>query len=82
MAKKNAKTIEALLIDVHGLATMINRSGRTIHRLNDSGKIPKPVRIMRGLLWRKSDILLWLDHDCCSRRQFEKIRKAVNTHGK
>ena len=51
-------------------------------RLNDAGKIPKPLRINRGLLWRKSDILLWLEYDCPSRRQFEKIRKAVGIHGK
>jgi len=75
-------TIQTLLTDVRGLATMINRSERTIHRLNDSGKIPKPLRINRGLLWRKSDILLWLENDCPSRRQFEKIRKAVSVHGK
>ncbi len=82
MAKKDEKSIEAVLIDVHGLATMINRSDSTIHRLKDSGKIPKQLRNNRGLLWRKSDISLWLEHDCCSRRQFEKIRKVVNTHGK
>ena len=70
--------VKALLIDVRDLATMLSRSERTIHRLNDSGKIPKPLRINRGLLWRKSDILLWLDNDCCSRRQFERIRKAVS----
>jgi predicted DNA-binding transcriptional regulator AlpA len=82
MTRKIVHTEESVLLDVHGLATMLNRSERTIHRLNDSGKIPKPLRINRGLLWRKSDILLWLDHDCCSRRQFEKIRKAVNINGK
>lgn len=82
MGKRTIHTEEPVLTDVRGLATMINRSPRTIHRLNDSGKIPKPLRILRGLLWRKSDILLWLEHDCCSRRQFEKIRKAVNDDGK
>ncbi len=52
MARKIVHTEESVLLDVHGLATMLNRSGRTIHRLNDSGKIPKPVRIMRGLLFK------------------------------
>ena len=80
MKKENG--VKALLTDVHGFATMINRSARTIHRLNDAGKIPKPLRINRGLLWRKSDIFLWLENDCPSRRQFEKIRKAVNDNGK
>ena len=53
-------------------------SERTLWRLNDSGKIPAPIRIGRSVKWRKSDILKWIELDCPDRATFEAKKEADN----
>ena len=46
-------------------------SERTLWRLNEEAKIPATVRIGRSVRWRRSDIMLWIELGCPSRRKFD-----------
>lgn len=58
----------AAMLDVRGVAAMLNCATRTVHRLRDSGKMPPPVRIGSLIRWRRSDLEVWIADGCPSYR--------------
>jgi len=54
----------SLLLSQAELARLLNISSRTISRMNASGKIPKPVRVGRSVLWRREEIERWIEVGC------------------
>lgn len=59
-----------IVFDVQGVAHLLQCSTKTIRRLSDSGRMPRPVRIGRLLRWRRRDIAEWLEAGCP--RQYAK----------
>lgn len=66
--------VDDRLTDVCGVAERGAVSKRTIHRLNASGRMPRPVRIGGCLRWRASDIDAWISMGCPDRETFEAQR--------
>lgn len=56
--------VPAELLDVNQIATMIGVSGRTVYRLADHKKMPRPLKI--GVLnrWRAQEVRDWIDDGC------------------
>jgi excisionase family DNA binding protein len=65
-----------MLLSANEVARLLGVSKRTVHRLNSSGKIPKPVRIGGSVRWRESDIRQWIAWDCRSRVQFKAMQEG------
>ena len=55
---------EALLIDVDAVALMLDVAARTVWRLADSGKMPRPLAIGRCRRWNRKAIQEWIDGGC------------------
>lgn len=52
------------LMTTKEVAELLRRSRRTIYRLCDSGKMPKPSRIGGTLVWKRQVIEDWINGGC------------------
>jgi excisionase family DNA binding protein len=59
----------AALLDVRCVAALIGCSPRNVHRLADSGRMPRPLKIGRLIRWRRQDFDAWLAAGCPSERR-------------
>lgn len=57
---------DAKLIDAVEVSRLIGMSARTVWRLKDAGKMPKPVSIGRRVRWRRAEIDEWITAGCPS----------------
>ena len=55
--------MEALL-NCRQVAQLLGLSVRSVYRLRDGQKMPRPVRVGTLLRWRESDLRQWLDAGC------------------
>jgi predicted DNA-binding transcriptional regulator AlpA len=60
----NDRLIGGWLIDVRQLAQILGCSVRHVHRLNDRGDVPAPVRLGALLRWRRATIESWIADGC------------------
>ncbi len=49
-----------LVVDVHGVAAMLDCSWRTVYRLVADGLLPPPIQLGRLRKWRRETIEEWL----------------------
>ena len=54
----------AALLDVNGLAALLNCGARTVYRLADAGRLPRPVKLGALVRWRRAEIDEWLAAGC------------------
>ena len=54
----------AAMLDVDGLAELLRCSPRTVYRLADSGRLPRPVKLGALVRWRRAEIDDWLTAGC------------------
>ena len=52
------------LLTVHEVADLLHCSARTVYRLADSGRMPRPVRLGALVRWRRATINDWIDAGC------------------
>lgn len=64
-----ADSPSAALLDVRGLAALLDCSPRHCYRLADSGKLPAPLKLGALVRWRRQEILDWLAAGCPSCRK-------------
>ena len=58
----------AKLLDVRGVAELLNCSTRHVYRLSDAGKMPPPVRLGFLVRWAQTVIEDWIAAGCPSQR--------------
>jgi len=64
---------ESLLLTVKEVAEMLGLSERTVYRLADVGKMPRPVKIGAAVRWRKKELDTWIEEGCpASQRKAKK----------
>lgn len=63
VSEKDSARVEQL-IDVRDVATMLSCSSRTIRRLADSARMPRPVRVGALLRWSRAAIEEWFRDGC------------------
>jgi excisionase family DNA binding protein len=52
------------LLDVNAVATQLGASSRTVRRLVDCGKMPRPISLGRSVRWRRTEIEEWIRQGC------------------
>lgn len=57
-------SVEADLIRVSELASLLNVSVRTVWRLQSCGNIPQPVRLGGAVRWRLQEVRDWINQGC------------------
>jgi predicted DNA-binding transcriptional regulator AlpA len=58
----------SVLIDVQGVAALLNCSVRHVYRLCDLHRMPRPVKLGALARWSKTVIANWIDQGCPSCR--------------
>jgi len=50
------------LLNVHDVAAWLRKSPKAVRTMRERGQLPPPIQhpSMRGLLWRKADLVNWL----------------------
>jgi excisionase family DNA binding protein len=59
------------LLDIKEVARLLGHcSTRHVHRLADSGRMPRPVKLGTLIRWRRTELIAWLNDGCkpCGRR--------------
>jgi excisionase family DNA binding protein len=66
------KATVPVLLDVKSLALLLDCSERTVYRLSDAGRMPRPVKLGSLVRWRRDVIDEWLAAGCPNVRQAGK----------
>lgn len=64
----------AALLSVVRVATLLGCSIRTIYRLSDSGRMPRPVALGRLRRWDRNLIERWISSGCPDLRREQRAR--------
>jgi excisionase family DNA binding protein len=54
----------ALLLDVKAVAALLDCSPRTVYRLADWGKMPRPLKLGAMVRWKRADLEAWVAEGC------------------
>jgi excisionase family DNA binding protein len=63
VATSTAET-SAKLLDVRGVAGLLNCSPRHVYRLADEGRMPTPLKLGALVRWRREEIENWISGGC------------------
>ena len=65
-ASESPKSVEKKpdLMDVNAVAALIGASPRTVRRLADWGRMPRPISLGRMVRWQRSVIEEWIRQGC------------------
>lgn len=63
-----------LLIDIHALAALLDRSVASLERDLAAGRLPAPVRLGSSRKWRLAEIEEWVSAGCPPRAEWEAVR--------
>jgi excisionase family DNA binding protein len=55
---------QAELLDVSQVAALLNCSKRTVYRLADSGRMPRPLKLGSLVRWRAGEVRQWIADGC------------------
>lgn len=56
------------MLNVKQVASFLNCSTRTVYRLADAGRMPRPLKLGALVRWRRISIDQWIDDGCPSVR--------------
>jgi excisionase family DNA binding protein len=70
---ERAEGVDAAMLTVHDVARMLNCSARTIYRLTDSGKMPRPVKLNALVRWRREVVENWINQGCPRAKDMEVL---------
>lgn len=74
--------VESLLLPAKLAGPFCGRSEATWWRLHAAGKLPRPIKVGGGTLWRRADLILWVELACPDRATFEVELRARNGNGR
>lgn len=52
------------LLNVNEVAELLNASTRTVYRLADAGKMPRPLKLGALVRWRREELRRWIADGC------------------
>lgn len=67
---------EAVLMTAPEAAELCRRGLTTWYRLHQDGYVPEPVRLGGGLLWRRAELIQWIEAGCPQRVEWEQRKGA------
>ncbi len=59
------------------VAKLLNVSERHIWAMTSSGRLPRPIRLGRRVLWSRAEIAAWLEAGAPTRDRWEQIKQAA-----
>jgi excisionase family DNA binding protein len=72
---------ENLLLNVSEVARLCGCSPRTIYRLSDAGRMPRPVKIGSLVRWEREAIVNWIASGCKAVRSATAKKPDHRTFG-
>ncbi|HQM50459.1 MAG TPA: helix-turn-helix domain-containing protein [Candidatus Hydrogenedentes bacterium] len=63
-AENRMKRGKVDFLKVDGVAEMLDCSVRSVYRLADAGKLPRPVRLGGMVRWNSADLEAWVAGGC------------------
>ncbi len=76
MAKENTNQNTETLLSTRAVAKILSLSSRTVHRLNSSGLIIKPLRISGSVRYSQSELMAWIQAGMPTRKAWESMKEA------
>lgn len=61
------------LLTKNHIAELLERTVRTVYRLESQGRIPSSVNVGNQRMWVRDEIMHWIDSSCPPRRVWEKL---------
>ncbi len=68
-AGMDSNTMGRAMLTVHDVARMLNCSARTVYRLTDSGRMPRPVKLRALVRWPREVVEHWVAAGCPDQRK-------------
>ena len=69
LKEEKAEGIDAAMLTVDQVARMLCCSPRTVRRLTDAGRMPRPVRLGSLLRWPLESVENWISQGCPRREE-------------
>ena len=70
---ERSKGVDAAMLTVHDVARMLNCSARTVYRLTDAGRMPRPVKLGALVRWRRENVENWISQGCPRAKDMEVL---------
>ena len=64
------------LLSTKTVAKVLSLSSRTVHRLNSSGLIIKPLRISGSVRYSQSELMAWIEAGMPRRSEWQVMKEA------
>lgn len=75
--KTDIRHPEPLLLRAGQAAAICGLAESTFWQLAAAGKLPPSLKIGKARLWRLTDLRFWVDQDCPSLEQFERLKAGA-----
>ncbi len=64
VSTKSTPEVVVELLDVATVAQLCGCSARTVRRLADAGRMPRPIKLGTLVRWRRAEVLDWISAGC------------------
>ena len=71
-----APALEPLLVSANELARLLGLSLRSIRAMDRAGRLPKPLRLGRRVVWRYGELRDWIGCGAPDRQTWARLRDA------
>ena len=68
-------TSSSLLLTAKQVAELLGISERHLHKLNSSGRLPRPVRLGRSVRWCREELASWVRAGSPDRARWESMQE-------
>lgn len=76
-----SETLSPLMVSAEAAAELVGISVRTWHNLRSQGQTPPEIRLAGRVLWRRSDLELWISAGCPKRERFLELAQNQGMKG-
>ena len=76
MANENTNHNTETLLSTRAVAKILSLSSRTIHRLNSSALIIKPLRISGSVRYIQSELMAWIEAGMPCRSEWQAMKQT------
>jgi predicted DNA-binding transcriptional regulator AlpA len=77
MKTSNIVAEQPMVLSAMRLSQRLGVSLRHIRRMDSAGKLPRPVRLGKVVLWKVDEINAWLNAGAPDRKTWEQMKKEV-----